>query len=200
MKVNVLPSQLHGNLHIPAGKSEAQRMVAMATLCDGETLIDNFPVNDDCAAALRCAAALGAEVRVTNSAIVIKGNPYESLKKLTDPITLDCGESGLTSRLFTCIASLYAKDIRVTGRGSLMSRPFGTFHSVFPALGVDFTSDSGYLPLRIHGPMNDQDIAVDGSVSSQFISGLLIAMSAHHTTRRLVVHNLTSLPYIELTL
>ncbi|MFM7103990.1 MAG: 3-phosphoshikimate 1-carboxyvinyltransferase, partial [Flavobacteriales bacterium] len=60
--------------------------------------------------------------------------------------------------------------------------------------------DSGYLPLRIHGPMNDQDITVDGSVSSQFISGLLIAMSAHHSTRRLVVHGLTSLPYIELTL
>ena len=200
MKVDVAPSLLRGRLLIPAGKSEAQRLVAMAALCDGESLIKNFPVNDDAGAALRCAVALGAEVRAIDSGIVVRGNPRESFKVLPDIVELDCGESGLTSRLFTCIASLYSKEIKVLGSGSLMKRPFDSFHAVFDALGIEFFSDAGSLPLVIHGPMNPRDITIDGSISSQFVSGWLVAMSAHYEQRKLIVHGLTSFPYIELTL
>ena len=198
MNVYISPSQLRGSLDVPAGKSEAQRMVAMATLCEGVSHIYNFPDNKDSAAALRCARALGALVQVVDTECTIRGNPQESAQMIGD-VVLDCGESGLASRLFACIAALYEKEIVVSGCGSLMSRPFDTLHSVFTSLKVDFSDDAGSLPLRIQGPIKSRDVIVDGSVSSQFVSGLLIALSAHRSTASVVVQSVSSQPYIHLT-
>ncbi|MFL5773268.1 MAG: 3-phosphoshikimate 1-carboxyvinyltransferase, partial [Flavisolibacter sp.] len=91
--------------------------------------------------------------------------------------------------------------VEVTGSGSLVKRPLSFFDEVLPKLGVHCTSNQGHLPLHINGPLKPADIEVDGSLSSQFLTGLLFAYSvagAKDVTIR--VNQLNSKPYIDLTL
>jgi 3-phosphoshikimate 1-carboxyvinyltransferase len=200
MKVWISPSELKGHVIAPAGKSEAQRIVATSLLCEGPTFITRYPDNDDALAALSCAQAFGAEVKDFANVLMIEGNPGEILRKLPEKVLLDCEESGLTARLFSSIAALYSSIFEVTGGNSLSARPFDSFKEVFDQLGVGFSSNLGLLPLTIKGPIVPADVTVDGSVSSQFLSGLLIAFSALPDRRKIVVRQLSSVPYAMLTL
>ena len=199
MKVGITPSSLHGVVVIPAGKSEAQRVVAVALLCEGLTHVFNYPENDDSIAALRCARSLGAEIMQRGNEWVITGNPPQTAQVLSEITVLDCGESGLSARIFSSVAALYSTLIELTGRNGLNERPFKTLHEVFEQIGVEFSSNDGRLPLRIRGPMIPADVILDGSVSSQFVSGLLIAMSALPESRRIEVRGMQSFPYVKLT-
>ena len=114
---------------------------------------------------------------------------------------LDCGESGLGIRMFTPIMAISDKRILINGKGSLLNRPMDFFDEVLPGLGVSVQSNAGRLPVSIQGPLKPGDINIDGSLSSQFLTGLLLAFAA--TAREKVtiqVHNLKSKPYIDLTL
>jgi 3-phosphoshikimate 1-carboxyvinyltransferase len=89
----------------------------------------------------------------------------------------------------------------VKGSGSLMKRPLSFFNEVLPQLGVQVGSNNGLLPLQIKGPLQPKNIMVDGSLSSQFLTGLLFAYAAADATDVTVkVNNLNSKPYIDLTL
>jgi len=200
MKVRVEPSELKGRIMAPTGKSEAQRIVAAAVLCSEASYVTQYPDNDDAHAALSCAEFLGADVQAADVGLLIRGNPHETLRELPEKVILNCHESGLSARLFSCIAALYSSRFFITGRDSLSSRPFDSFQEVFDQLGVDFSSNEGLLPLEIHGPIVPANISLDGSISSQFLSGILIAFSALPESRRVVVRNLSSLPYVLLTL
>ncbi len=116
-------------------------------------------------------------------------------------ITVNCGESGLGLRMFAPIIALSGQTVKVNGEGSLLSRPMDFFDEIFPQLGIRVVSNKGKLPLEIQGPLKPRDIAIDGSLSSQFLTGLLlayVAAGAKDVTIR--VHNLKSKPYIDLTL
>jgi 3-phosphoshikimate 1-carboxyvinyltransferase len=114
---------------------------------------------------------------------------------------LDCGESGLSIRMFTPIAALSKDELTVTGRGSLLTRPMNLFDEIFPLLKVRFSSNNGKLPLQLIGPLQPSNITIDGSLSSQFLTGLLMAYSASvETLVAITVTNLKSKPYIQLTL
>jgi 3-phosphoshikimate 1-carboxyvinyltransferase len=114
---------------------------------------------------------------------------------------INCGESGLSARMFTSIAALSKTPISVTGKGSLVKRPFSFFTEVLPLLGVDCVSNGGLLPLQIRGPLQAKNIEIDGSLSSQFLTGLLFAFSAAGASDvAITVRNLNSKPYIDLTL
>jgi 3-phosphoshikimate 1-carboxyvinyltransferase len=114
---------------------------------------------------------------------------------------VNCGESGLGIRMFAPIIALSNKRIIINGEGSLLKRPMDFFDKIFPVLSVDIESVNGFLPLALKGPLKPVDIEVDGSLSSQFLTGLLMAYSAAGANDVTInVKNLKSRPYIDLTL
>jgi 3-phosphoshikimate 1-carboxyvinyltransferase len=114
---------------------------------------------------------------------------------------MNCGESGLGIRMFTPIAALSDQSITIEGKGSLLKRPMHFFDAIFPKIGIKIQSQSGYLPIQIKGPLKPANIEVDGSLSSQFLTGLLMAYAAtDHTNAVIEVQDLKSKPYIDLTL
>jgi 3-phosphoshikimate 1-carboxyvinyltransferase len=209
MKVTIHPSQLSGTIQAAASKSSMQRACAAALLTNGESIIKNPGHSNDDKAALDIIKKLGVEWKMENGELIIdsKGvNPGSA--------EINCGESGLSIRMFTPIAALSNKEITITGTGSLLTRPMNFFDEIFPKLGIEVKSNSGKLPLVIKGPLQPKNIEVDGSLSSQFLTGLLMAYGASPLTPlpgrgeldsdnlqvSIKVRNLKSKPYIDLTL
>jgi 3-phosphoshikimate 1-carboxyvinyltransferase len=174
-----------------------QRVCAAALLHHGTTIITNPGSSDDDQAAIEIIKALGADVKQLNE------NTLEITSQGVYPKTdhIHCGESGLSARLFIPIAALSNKAIRIEGSGSLVNRPLDVFTEVLPEMNVTVQHNSGKLPFVIQGPLQATDIELDGSVSSQFLSGLLFACG-HEPPRAVTikVKDLKSKPYIDLTL
>lgn len=197
MEVTIQPSQISGVLEAPASKSSMQRACAAALLNVGETVIYNPGTSNDDRAALDVIQKLGAEItRNQNGSITVRSKGVMPVSN-----EIDCGESGLGIRMFTPIAALSDQEITIKGSGSLVSRPMDFFDKIFPQLNIAIQSNEGKLPLIIKGPLKPEDIEVDGSLSSQFLTGLLMAYGAANAMGvSISVRDLKSKPYIDLTL
>lgn len=193
--IEILPFITSGDVLAPASKSAMQRALAMALLNTKSTTILNPGKSNDDMAALGIIKRLGASVESKNNSLVIQGVKYFHGTELY------AGESGLSIRMFTPIAALSKEKMIMTGSGSLMLRPMELFEKIFPQLAVSFNSNNGRLPFEIKGGLMPQDIEMDGSLSSQFLTGFLIAF-ARATTQNISikVSELKSTPYIDLTL
>lgn len=203
MKATIQASRLHGDITAPASKSAMQRACAAALLSEGQTKLLNPGKSNDDKAALGIIKALGATVQEEpGGALLINGNfRHNGFAAGKAAPQIDCGESGLSIRMFTPIVALLDKEITITGSGSLQSRPMDFFDAVLPQLGVKINSTAGKLPLRVCGPLVPADITIDGSLSSQFLTGLLMAYGAAGAKGCTIqVNNLTSKPYIDLTI
>ncbi len=202
MKREVFPSTLRGEIAAPGSKSIAQRLVAGALLSKGETIIRNYPNSEDCKAALSVAQALGAIVVQKGNELSIKGGfPSNFQAQIRNPKSeIFCGESGLASRLFTPIAALHDQMISVFGEGSLLTRPFSEFDKVLPALGATCETFQGRLPVRVQGPLKGGHATIDGALSSQFLTGLLMALPKASSDSHIIVSGLTSKPYVSMTM
>jgi 3-phosphoshikimate 1-carboxyvinyltransferase len=103
--------------------------------------------------------------------------------------------------MFAPIVALGSHQIVLNGRGSLMQRPMNFFDEIFPQLSISIQSNNGKLPIKIQGPLQPKNISIDGSLSSQFLTGLLMSYAKACTTPvSIKVENLKSKPYIDLTL
>ncbi len=197
MIVTIHPSQLKGTITSAASKSSMQRACAAALLVKGHTTLVNPGKSNDDLAALDVIQKLGAKVSIeVNGDILIHSNGVEPVNE-----EINCGESGLGLRMFTPIAALSKKAITLNGTGSLLIRPMDFFDEILPKIGVSIRSNAGKLPLHIQGPLIPADIEIDGSLSSQFLTGLLMAYGAAGANGVTIkVKNLASRPYIDLTL
>ncbi len=198
MTITIQPNFLKGKLNIPSSKSYMQRSCAAALLKGGTTTLHNYGISNDDKAALDVIQQLGATVNCKNNTIEITSG-FNTLSK-EQKIDLNLGESGLGLRMFTPIAALLQNTIQVNGHGSLTTRPMHFFDAILPSLDVAFNSTNGYLPFAIKGSLQNKNITVDGSLSSQFLTGLLFAFSYNNTNATITVENLTSKPYIDITL
>ena len=200
MKVTIHPSRLKGVIQAPASKSSMQRACAAALLNKGKTIIHNPGHSNDDKAAIGIIKVLGAEVLINNSALIINNSQFPLITN-DSPLAIYCSESGLSIRMFTPLVALSNKEITINGSGSLLTRPMDFFDEILPKLGVSIKSNEGKLPLVIQGPLQPANIEVDGSLSSQFLTGLLMAYSAADARNvSIKVNNLKSRPYIDLTL
>lgn len=197
MQVTIEPGKLSGSITAPPSKSIMQRLCAAAILHNAKTIIHNPGQSADEQAALNIIKQLGATTMETEQgAIVITHEDIKPVEK-----TINCGESGLASRLFIPIASLSDDATTITGEGSLMKRPFDEYLNILPQLGVEVSAENGKLPMKVKGPLTVKDITIDGSLSSQFLSGLLITYAFKATKPvTITVQNLNSKPYIDLTI
>ena len=195
MQVTVSPATITGTVTANPSKSAMQRAVAAALLAKGTTIIRNPGLSNDCLAALEVAENLGAKIKRGHDYFEITSN---GVAPFYDEI--NCGESGLGIRMFTPIAALSSLPITIEGHGSLTTRPMDFFEQVLPQLDVKCTTQGGKLPLHIQGPLQPKNITIDGSLSSQFLTGLLMAYGAAAEDVTITVTDLKSKPYIALTL
>jgi 3-phosphoshikimate 1-carboxyvinyltransferase len=190
----IIPSKVEGRVRAPASKSMMQRAIAAALLADGETVLHNPTFCQDAQAALGVAEQLGAAVQRSDDRVVIQGGFLPRQREL------DCGESGLAVRMFTSIAALHEAALTLTGSGSLLKRPMDLVQQPLQDLGAEVHTQNGFVPITVKGPLRGGRARVDGSLSSQFVTGMLMALPRAKGNSQLVVENLKSRPYIDLTL
>lgn len=196
MRAIVYPAKISGSQVAPASKSSMQRACAAALLHHGQTQIYNPGHSNDDLAALDVIQNLGAIVTQHADHIEVRSNGVHPIGP-----EMNCGESGLGIRMFTPIAALSSQSITIQGKGSLVRRPMHFFDDIFPSLSIDIQSNKGLLPITIQGPLKATNITVDGSLSSQFLTGLLMAYAAAGASNCTIeVNQLKSKPYIDLTL
>lgn len=196
MIVTIYPSKVAGAVQSPRSKSSMQRACAGALLRKGVTEIHQPGNSNDDLAAIDVIQKLGAVTENKGSYIKVQSHGVYPVSA-----QVHCGESGLGIRMFTPIAALSSRELEITGSGSLVTRPMYFFDEIFPQLGIQIKSNGGKLPLMVHGPLKPANITVDGSLSSQFLTGLLMAYSAAGASGvEIKVNDLKSKPYIDLTL
>ena len=194
MDIAVTEGRVFGELTPPCSKSYAQRFLAAALLADGVTTVRNIDYCDDTRSALSCIRTLGAQVDDDGHTLRIRGGLAPCGNEL------HVGESGLSARLFAPIASLYAGAMTITGSGSLMHRPMMPMVEALRTLGVEVRDGGGYLPIEVCGPLRGGEATVDAAISSQFVTGLLLALPMAARDTVLHVEAPVSLPYMDMTI
>ena len=177
MDITLSEGTVSGSVTAPASKSYAQRAIAAALLCEGESVLSNMVQCNDTRAALQVAADLGAKISAHEDTYTLHGGLHPRKRQL------NIGESGLATRLFTPITALCTETITLTGKGSILKRPISMMEEPLRQLGATVSSQGGYLPIHIRGAIRGGNITVDGSLSSQFITAE--KFRHRHQTQRL---------------
>lgn len=195
MKKYVGPSRIEGEVEAPPSKSLMLRAVAAAVLTEGRAVaIENPSFCEDAVAALDVATGLGASVRREARRVVVESGARPPAR------TLSCGESGLCLRMFPALAALRAEEFVLEGRGSLLGRPMSMLESPLRALGARCETRNGFAPVVVQGPLSGGRALVEGGLSSQVLTGLLLALPRARGDSELAVADLKSRAYAELTL
>jgi len=166
----IKPSRLGGKIPSIASKSVAHRLLICASLADKPTIINCTTLNEDIEATVRCLNALGADIKFENGAFYV--TPIRTPNKNA---VLDCGESGSTLRFLLPVVAALGADAQFVGKGRLAQRPLSPLYEELERNGCKLSAQ-GEFPLSVKGKLQASDFVIDGSVSSQFISGLLFAI------------------------
>ncbi len=190
--------EIVGHITVPASKSHAQRLLALAMACSGKSVLFGLGQSADELAALSVLKSAGCVITYEDNKTEVIGLPDWALKSNE----FNVGESGLSARMLTPMLSNASFSIQLTGEGSLLTRPMHFIDSLFKDTQVKSTSTSGCLPLTLCGPLQPKSLELDGSLSSQFITGVLYSYVTSPLLRKatLTIKNPTSIPYIELSL
>ena len=154
MDLKLTPVKLRGRVTPPASKSQAHRALIAARLSAGESKLRNLARSEDIDATERCMRTLRAS------------SDNQSL--------LDCGESGSTLRFLMPVALALRGGGVFTGRGRLMERPQQPYFDLFDRRGISYALEGGALTVR--GSLSPGEFRLRGDVSSQFFTGLLMAL------------------------
>ncbi len=193
MKITVKKSRISGIVNAPPSKSVMQRVVAVAVANGKDLMIQNPSFSGDGAASLEIARQAGFTV-------VLEGGRVELAPRGKGSNEFNCGESGLCMRMFPPVLALSRTDIIIDGAESLRARPVAMIEGPLTELGVECITANGFPPVHMKGTLRAGRVEVDGSTSSQFLTGLLIALSSLEGESVVTVKNLKSRPYIDLTI
>ena len=198
--------QLKGIINAPCSKSSMQRACALSLLHQGTTIIKNPGKSNDDLAALNHLKQLGLKILSNDKQSIVIDNSTDILLTLKNGqfngnINFDCGESGLGIRMFTPLLALNPHEISISGKGSLQKRPLHFFEQSLTQLGKFVATNNGFVPIKLKNALVQQSITIDGSESSQYLTGLLMLWAfLKNTGHCIYVNNLQSKPYIDLTL
>lgn len=186
---------LSGTVKAIASKSHVHRLLMAAALADQPTVIFCETRSEDITATMRVLKALGAHFK--ESAHQIEVTPIETLPTVAQ---LDCGESGTTLRFMLPILASLGARAEITRRGRLVTRPLAPLDATLRAHGITL-SETAQDPLLIEGQLVAGHYQVAANVSSQYVGGLLFALSRLEGTSELTLTDtIESLPYIQMTL
>ena len=158
-------TKVSGIISAPPSKSMAQRAIAAALLAPGTSQILLGAHSEDIEASIRIVKALGARVVQDINSLSITGG----LSPISEEI--DCGEAGLSMRMFSSIAALSSKKLKLIGRGSLETRPMKAVEEFLIGLGAKVSLNGEFPPITIQGPIQPGKISIDGSLSCNSLPG-----------------------------
>lgn len=167
MNTTIFPTVINGTVNAPVSKSDLHRALICAAFCNGTTTLPVLASNSDTDATAECLSALGSRVERTESGFVISG-------PMSGGGELDCRESGSTLRFLLPVAAVQGRETHFSGSGKLPSRPVLPLTSELRKKGSIIDSD--FLPITVKGKASGGVYTLPGNVSSQFISGLLLAL------------------------
>jgi 3-phosphoshikimate 1-carboxyvinyltransferase len=200
VKISIHKSRLSGTTRCPSSKSYTHRAVFVAALSEGESQIQDPLISRDTLSSINACRALGTKILHEGSSLLIIGTPL-----MVPETVIDSGNSGTTLRLATTTCSLIESGYSVlTGDSSLRTRPMGPLLEALKALGVECFSTKldSTAPIVVKGGgLQGGNVTINGSISSQFISSLLIAaVRARGDLTIEVEGDQVSRPYINSTL
>ena len=188
-----------GTLQVPSSKSQLHRLLICAALGERPVAISYRGLSEDIAATVRCLNALGAKITVSEDGpqSVLHVSPLDRSSSPSG-VELDCGESGSTLRFLLPVAGLLGADCTFVMQGRLSKRPLAEYGEQLAAHGMTLKQEGDRL--KVSGRLTAGDYVLPGNISSQFISGLLMAFGALQGQSRLqVVGTPESKPYIDMT-
>lgn len=176
MDIQILPRRLSGPVTPPPSKSMTHRLLLCAALSGGSSTLRNIAFSEDVEATLRCVAVLGAGVeQLAPSTLRIRGIGHAIPQAAPEQLPrFDCGESGSTLRFLIPIALAVTGGGIFTGRGRLLERPLQPYFDLFAEKGISYTLQNNTLTVR--GRLSPGEYRLPGNVSSQFFTGLLLAL------------------------
>ena len=191
---------LRGVVNIPPSKSAAHRAILCAALATGRSVLSPIELSDDMKATLNAISALGAAFALSGDTLVIDGMGGRCGSAANEPVDIHCIESGSTLRFIIPIACAAGINGRFTGEGTLVSRPIGLYNELLPRAGVECHSEGG-LPLVCKGKLQAGEYEIPGNISSQFITGMLMALPLCEGDSRLhLTTPLQSSAYVDMTI
>ncbi len=200
MNVLITPSFLEGHVKVPASKSLSHRALICAGLAQGVSTIYNLGASQDITATMNCLQALGATFSHQEQALGLldawKVNGCNPALR-SQSVTLNANESGSTLRFLIPIAATSRALTTFLGQSSLLVRPLGIYENIFLDQGLPF--EQGPQGLHFHGPLESGLYTLNGDVSSQFISGLLMAAPLLQGLDIAVLPPYQSKSYVDLT-
>ena len=193
MDITVNPGRLSGTVAAPPSKSDLHRKCIAAAFCGDGAAVRAAALCDDTRATLDCLAAMGFSVGFDGESVRIGGRD-PSVREAT----LDCGESGSTARFLLPAAAYFLDCATLVGRGRLPARPFAALTDALRANGTAVRGD--FLPIAVSGGLHAGVYRMRGDVSSQFFTGLLLALPALGRESSVELTTpLESAPYVALT-
>lgn len=194
MDLTVYPRKLSGTLQIIPSKSQAHRILICAAFSDAPVTVICPESNQDIDATAECLSALGAEIQRTTS-----GYQVSPIQVIPKSAVLNCRESGSTLRFMLPICASLGVDTTFKMSGRLPSRPLSPLWEELERMACQLSRPSENT-LRCQGRLQSGSYSIDGSVSSQFITGLLFALALLPGENKLLItSNIESKPYIQLT-
>ncbi|MGN0473837.1 MAG: 3-phosphoshikimate 1-carboxyvinyltransferase [Acutalibacteraceae bacterium] len=191
---------LRGTVNIPPSKSAAHRAMLCAALADGRSTLSPIELSNDMRATINAITALGAHVEFSDGTLTIDGIGDISKNHAdNEPVDINCIESGSTLRFIIPIAAAAGINGRFIGEGTLLPRPIGIYTELLPKAGVECITEGG-LPLICRGRLQPGEYEIRGDISSQFITGMLFALSLCEGDSRLILTTpLQSSAYVDMT-
>lgn len=172
MRAIIYPSVCKNQVNIPPSKSISHRAIICACLSNGKSIIRNIAFSDDIKVTIEGMRKLGAIIKQYEDYLEIEG--IGEINKINDTI-INCKESGSTLRFFIPIFSLTNQEISFKGEGRLMKRPQTIYKDIFIKDNLEFNQYDDEIIIK--GSIKSGEYTLDGNVSSQFITGLMFALS-----------------------
>ena len=197
MNCKVEKSKLSGRVVCPPNKSYTHRAIFLASLAGRNSKVENVLYSADTIATINACKNFGAEIIQDESSIVFT----KSIEKTESVPEINAENSGTTIRIASAIASLFSKEITLTGDSSLRKRPMQPLLEALQSMGAKCNSVNGNPPVRITGKISGGDVTIPGNLSSQFVSALLITAPLTDKGMNLTIEgNLVSKPYLDATI
>ena len=197
MNCKIDKSKLNGRITCPANKSYTHRAIFLAALSDGKSIVKKILRSNDTIATINACRGFGVEVEEIENNVTIKNTINETVQSSM----INAENSGTTIRIAIAIAALSGGDTTLTGDESLRKRPMKPILDALETMGVNTESDGGKPPIHIDGKIKGKEISINGDISSQFTSALLII--APRLPDGLIINvegDLVSKPYVDLTI
>ncbi|MGI0056944.1 MAG: 3-phosphoshikimate 1-carboxyvinyltransferase, partial [Nitrosarchaeum sp.] len=155
MNCRVEKSKVSGHITCPANKSYSHRAIFLASLVGNNSKIDNVLFSADTVATIEACRNFGAEIEEFNTSVIVK-KPIKIDKIVPE---IDAKNSGTTIRIASGIASLFTKEITLTGDSSLQKRPMQPLLDALESIGAKCNSTNGMPPIKITGRILGGDVS-----------------------------------------